>query len=68
MSNITTISAIQDNLTDVSRALVEARSRTSGTQEELAAKDKLISELEAAHTILEKALVNCRIRREYLID
>ena len=68
MSNITTISAIQDNLTDVNRALVEARGRAAGTQQELAAKDKLISELEAAHIILEQALVSCRIRREYFID
>ena len=68
MSNVTTISAIEDNLTDVNRALVEARGRAARTQEESAARNKLISELEAAHTILEQAMVDCRIRRECFID
>jgi hypothetical protein len=68
MSNIKTISAIQDNLADVDRALVEARGQIVEAQGALTAKDKLISELETAHNILEQALADCRIRREYFID
>jgi hypothetical protein len=68
MLNITEIPAVQDNLADVNRALLEANSKPAEGQAAAAAKDKLVSELEAVRSILERALADCRIRREYFFE